>query len=616
MIVYEVDKKKGSKGSFTGLVNYLTNSKGLESRVGEIALNNFLAEDVRVACMEAAATQMMNTRAKSDKTLHLVMSFPAGEKPSSDVLKECEEIVVKKLGMTEYQRVSVVHGDTDNLHVHIVINKIHPKTKNIFEPYQSHKKLAKACVECEDKFNLIKDNHEFIKNSVENRIDKLEIHKGEESLCSSVRKIKDELSKAANWEEFHQILYRNKCGIKIRANGFVFYDYTGVHVKASTVDRSFSKKKLEDKFGAFIPFDTSNINKHDSSDTDNDNAANGHDSSNEQQIVTDQNQVPEDDENNQNVNDNLNQNEEESEEKLQKKKPKRKAEKNPAEPFQNPEQQSLWSEYQKNRIDSHEYNKKVKKDVYKYLFELNKKNFNKIRLQYKVFSMLKIPRFMRSYLNLYLSMKVRRMREEAKAAAKHKLEKLTDAKQSWLCFLKNKAEDGNLEALNILLYRNSKDIGTEKRGNREVNKSDFSMLKKLIQKHMHLEKITSNGNAVYVYKNKTIVVTGDRIFVNRNTRNNGYRFKKSRNSHKYSYPRFDKQKNKHGYKYRNFKDDFAKTDKLYDYIKEELKKRASDEYRKRTEYAKMRNRKKIEEYMRSQKNRENNQKKDKRGITL
>ena len=255
MIIYEVEKKKGIKGSFTGLTKYLTNSKGLESRVGEIKLSNFIADDVNVACIEATATQMMNTRATSDKTLHLIMSFPAGEKPSSDVLKDCEEIVVKKLGMKDYQRLSVVHGDTDNLHVHIVINKIHPKTKNIFEPYQSHKKLAKACIACEDKYNLIRDNHDFIRPSVENRIDKLEIHKGEESLCSAIRTLGSRLSKAQSWKEFHEILSENKYGVKIRANGLVFFDYQGNHVKASTVDRIFSKKRLEDKLGEFVPLE-------------------------------------------------------------------------------------------------------------------------------------------------------------------------------------------------------------------------------------------------------------------------------------------------------------------------------------------------------------------------
>lgn len=623
MIIYEVEKKKGIKGSFTGLTKYLTNSKGLESRVGEIKLSNFIADDVNVACIEATATQMMNTRATSDKTLHLIMSFPAGEKPSSDVLKDCEEIVVKKLGMKDYQRLSVVHGDTDNLHVHIVINKIHPKTKNIFEPYQSHKKLAKACIACEDKYNLIRDNHDFIRPSVENRIDKLEIHKGEESLCSAVRRIKDELAGAANWEDFHKILYKNKCGIKIRANGFVFYDYSGIHVKASSVDRSFSKKKLEERFGAFISFDDIcgigvHASQNDNGNVEDKSKSNDREEGSGNQADKDMNN---DSEKTESLNDDLNQAEKfdienEQHDKQEHKADKRKqSEKRPAENLTKTEEKSLWSEYQKIRKDSEDYNRQIKKDIYDYLFKLNKKNFNKIRLQYKIFSMLKIPKFMRSYLNLYLSMKVKRMREEAKAAAKAKLDKMVDSKQSWLSFLKNKAEKGNVDALNILLRRNSHNI--RKRSSEYISgNQNFSMLKRLIEKYMKFEKVTSNGNKVYSFKNKTIVVTEGRIYVNSKVWRNGYKFKKSRNSNKYAYTNFDKAKNKRGFKYRDFKDDVNKTEKVYEYVNEEVKKQKSDNYRDRTNFAKMKNRKFMDESMRSYRNNHRNNQEQKRGRTI
>ena len=342
MIVYEVPKKSGTQGSFTGLMKYLTNNQGNQARVGDIALSNLVSEDVRMACIEATAIQKMNTRAKSDKTLHLVMSFPSGEKPSSEILKKCEEQVIKELGMNDYQRISVVHGDTDNLHVHIVINKIHPKTHNINEPYQSYKKLAKASVECEERFGLRRDNHEFVRANVENRIDKIEIHKGEEALCSAIRTLGSRLSKAQSWKEFHEILSENKYGVKIRANGLVFFDYQGNHVKASTVDRIFSKKKLEDKLGEFVPLE---------------NIKNAQDKTDQNEQIEKADEIHAD---------TINQNEKNETENNQQENQNQTSRK-AAKKLHGLAEESLWKEYQELRADSEGYTQKTRREIFEEL---------------------------------------------------------------------------------------------------------------------------------------------------------------------------------------------------------------------------------------------------------
>jgi Relaxase/Mobilisation nuclease domain len=42
-----------------------------------------------------------------------------------------EERFCKALGFAEHQRISVVHHDTDNVHIYVAINKIHPTTFTI-----------------------------------------------------------------------------------------------------------------------------------------------------------------------------------------------------------------------------------------------------------------------------------------------------------------------------------------------------------------------------------------------------------------------------------------------------------------------------------------------------
>lgn len=579
MIVYEVPKKSGTQGSFTGLMKYLTNDQGNQARVGDIALSNLVSEDVRMACIEATAIQKMNTRAKSDKTLHLVMSFPSGEKPSSEILKKCEEQVIKELGMNDYQRISVVHGDTDNLHVHIVINKIHPKTHNINEPYQSYKKLAKASVECEERFGLRRDNHEFVRANVENRIDKIEIHKGEEALCSAIRTLGSRLSKAQSWKEFHEILSENKYGVKIRANGLVFFDYQGNHVKASTVDRIFSKKKLEDKLGEFVPLE---------------NIKNAQDKTDQNEQIEKADEIHAD---------TINQNEKNETENNQQENQNQTSRK-AAKKLHGLAEESLWKEYQELRADSEGHTQKTRREIFEELYAKNKLNFNRVRLQYKIYRALKIPKFMRSYLNMYLSMKVKQMKEEAYEQAKTKYQKAINTKQSWLAFLRDKAEKGNPDALNILIHRNQK-AGKTKTAEAGNPEKDFSMLKRLIEKNVKLVKVTSNGNKIYDFKNKVIVVTADKIFVNKVKHSGNFRFKKSRNNRSFARYKFDKSKNKYGFKYKNFYKDGEKTEKIYESVKEESLKKTSEQYKRQTEFARMKNRTAMQEKMRTYTNSQN-----------
>ena len=68
----------------------------------------------------------LNVRAKGDKTYHLVVSFPPGEHPTADQLRDIEDELCAAIGLADHQRISAVHTDTDHLHIHVAISKIHP----------------------------------------------------------------------------------------------------------------------------------------------------------------------------------------------------------------------------------------------------------------------------------------------------------------------------------------------------------------------------------------------------------------------------------------------------------------------------------------------------------
>ena len=127
--------KSPQKSRFGKLVTYLLDPQGeKKTRVGEVSISNCVSTDTTWAVREIAATQWLNTRAQSPRTYHLIISLRDGANPDAQTLRMIEERFCNALGYAEHQRVSVVHHDTDNVHIHVAINKIHPRTLTLHHP--------------------------------------------------------------------------------------------------------------------------------------------------------------------------------------------------------------------------------------------------------------------------------------------------------------------------------------------------------------------------------------------------------------------------------------------------------------------------------------------------
>ena len=108
---------------------------------------NLLSEHLDVSYDELVSLKL-------DKNL-----APIGEILQSKVLKDIEKELMRTLGMEEHQRLSVTHTNTNNFHMHIAINKIHPITKHIINPHKSKIKINNKAAELEVKHKLQKTNH-------------------------------------------------------------------------------------------------------------------------------------------------------------------------------------------------------------------------------------------------------------------------------------------------------------------------------------------------------------------------------------------------------------------------------------------------------------------------
>ncbi|WP_205882936.1 TraI/MobA(P) family conjugative relaxase, partial [Legionella anisa] len=136
----------------------------------------------------------------------------------------------------------------------VAINKIHPKTFNMIEPYRAYKTFADIASSLEIELGLKITNHQTRKSHSENLADDMEQHSGIESLINWMkRNCKEQIEAAQNWSDLHKVLAKHHMRIQVRANGFIFCDEDGLTVKASSVSRNFSKQRLESKLGEFEP---------------------------------------------------------------------------------------------------------------------------------------------------------------------------------------------------------------------------------------------------------------------------------------------------------------------------------------------------------------------------
>jgi len=220
-------------------------------------------DDYELGVIEVRATQDLNTRSAKEKTYHLLVSFrPEDEaKLTPEVLKEIEQELAKALGFEEHQRHCGVHKNTNNLHMHIAYNMIHPEKLTRREPYRAYLIRDRLCRELEQRFSLSVDNgrleaRERGSQPLSDAAATVEAHSGQQSFEGYCSERKDAImtaqENARTWSDLHRALAEHGLFIKPHGNGMAIVSSQGRYaIKASRLDRSMGKLSLEKRFGPY-----------------------------------------------------------------------------------------------------------------------------------------------------------------------------------------------------------------------------------------------------------------------------------------------------------------------------------------------------------------------------
>ena len=263
------DERSHGKGSFKDLVDYCVSNP--PERVAYIGLQNIISTES--AALELDAVAMNNKRCK-DPVFHAILSWREMEIPTNAQVDEAVKIALSELDLQDCQALWTVHNDTENRHVHIIVNRIHPQTYRAVQPANNwtHKAIQRASrrieivqgweIEQNGVYRVTTDGElvQKEKNSTP-KLSKSALDMEAHTASKSAQRIGQEIAapiirSAKSWKELHEELAKEGITFEKKGSGAILI-IGGTVIKASMAGRDISLSKLIGRLGAFEQRDSS-----------------------------------------------------------------------------------------------------------------------------------------------------------------------------------------------------------------------------------------------------------------------------------------------------------------------------------------------------------------------
>ena len=267
MIGKHIPSHKGHS-SFKGLIDYITGKSKNRQDDEKIAYTdcvNLVSVETSVIEMESLAFH--NKRCK-DPVMHLLLSWRENETPSTDQVREAVAITLDEMNLSQCQVVYSLHQNTDNLHLHICVNRIDPETRKAVNAAQGWSRRGMERVARriefvqgwqveENTWSEIDSQGKLVRkpndrdHQLSPRIKDAENLTGEQSAVRKAQGVLEDVIKTlTSWDELHALMHANGMEYMKKGSGAVIV-VGKIVVKASSVSRNLSLSKLEKAFGAY-----------------------------------------------------------------------------------------------------------------------------------------------------------------------------------------------------------------------------------------------------------------------------------------------------------------------------------------------------------------------------
>ena len=264
-------KRQSGKASRIGsLLHYISaeGRDGVQKAEYVATSGSFLGTSFQAWRAEMMAVAVEAKRSK-DPVDHWLLSWKEGEQPTMKQCDQAVELLKGHLGMTpEHLAVYALHRNTENYHLHVVLNRVEPNTFRVADKGwcidKAHRALAEIVHvqgwEQEVRARYVADGVGNVSLVERNRARQpsskardQENATGEKS-CERIalEKASPILSNANSWEQAHQELATSGMRYELKGSGAVLW-VNDQAVKASVIGREFSKKHLENRWSTFQP---------------------------------------------------------------------------------------------------------------------------------------------------------------------------------------------------------------------------------------------------------------------------------------------------------------------------------------------------------------------------
>ncbi|MDR5791677.1 relaxase/mobilization nuclease domain-containing protein [Caballeronia sp. LP003] len=302
MIAKQVPNRHDGKSDFGTLAKYITGgmtAAGLASQATSLPgfgqLTQYMSNEVddagkekcvavclnRLQSVGTAPAEFYSKAARnpsvSDPVVHLILSWPEHERPSYESVFDAGRDVLKALNLQDHQWLMAIHNDTDNLHCHIEVSRIHPDTyKSQHLPWM-HKTLHRAAREVEIKNRWSHDNGLFVVRELPDgrkfvvpndryketqgikhepyveRLARMESWSDERSLvdhCKEVvsKEVIEAITAGKDWTAIHDVFERH--GMRIEKTGEAAFRLEAMTSEGKVVRLPISKALRSVKFGS------------------------------------------------------------------------------------------------------------------------------------------------------------------------------------------------------------------------------------------------------------------------------------------------------------------------------------------------------------------------------
>jgi hypothetical protein len=260
----------GKASRVSGLANYILSPEkenGTEKCVYS-GTRGFLSDKFFAQRAEMIALSEEAIRSK-DPVEHYVLSWREGERPTPAHIEKAVDSLLAEFGMEDHQCIYGLHQDTDNFHLHIMLNRADPlsgraeRINKGFDVEALHRAVARiehnqgwtreehARYAVENGEIVRSDSPEKEKARKPSRIRDAERRTGEKSTLSIAQERAPTIARdATGWQDFHGKFAEQGMEYRLRGAGAVLR-VGETPVKPSDVDRKMGLKALEKRWGPF-----------------------------------------------------------------------------------------------------------------------------------------------------------------------------------------------------------------------------------------------------------------------------------------------------------------------------------------------------------------------------